>query len=126
MASRSVSARRRGRSFLDDLLVSALDRAVALEEVDRVAVVIRKDLHLDVARPLQDELLDQQIASSPKAAAGLARAPKRGASEKSFADRPARMPRPPPPADRLDEHRVADPASGRLGEVTPESWSSPS
>ena len=39
----------RGR-LLDELLVPTLDRAVALAEVDDVAVGVREHLHLDVAR----------------------------------------------------------------------------
>ena len=40
----------RGRgSLLDELLVAALDRAVALAEVDHVPVRVREHLHLDVA-----------------------------------------------------------------------------
>ena len=37
--------------LLDHLLVAALHRAVALEQVDAVAVAVGEDLHLDVARP---------------------------------------------------------------------------
>ena len=55
LAQRVVD-RGRGR-LLDELLVTALDRAVALAEVDHVAVTVREDLHLDVARIL-DEPLD--------------------------------------------------------------------
>jgi hypothetical protein len=44
------------RALLHDLLVPALDRALALEEVDRVAVVVGEHLDLDVAR-LQDRAL---------------------------------------------------------------------
>ncbi len=43
--------RQRGRrAFLDDLLVTALERAVTLAEVAHVAVVVGDDLNLDVAR----------------------------------------------------------------------------
>jgi hypothetical protein len=52
MRSRSASSTThdgRGR-LLDDLLVAALDGAVALAEVDDVAVAVGEDLHLDVAR----------------------------------------------------------------------------
>ena len=38
-----------GRDF-DDLLMAALDRTIAFEEVDDVAVPVAEDLHLDVAR----------------------------------------------------------------------------
>ncbi len=40
----------RGRGELDDLLVAALHRAVALVQVDDVAVLVGEDLHLDVPR----------------------------------------------------------------------------
>ena len=39
--------------LLDQLLVAALDRAVALAEVDHVAVRVREYLHLDVPRILE-------------------------------------------------------------------------
>ena len=41
----------RGRA-LHDLLVAALDRAVALEQMHRIAVLVAEHLHLDMARPL--------------------------------------------------------------------------
>jgi hypothetical protein len=54
----------RGR-LLDDLLVAALDRALALEEVDRVAVAVGEDLDLDVARRLEVVLEeDRAVAES--------------------------------------------------------------
>ena len=63
-ARRPRPSRRRARAIadgarrlLDDLLVAALDRAVALEEVDHVAVAIAEHLDLDVARP-EDRLLE--------------------------------------------------------------------
>ena len=42
----------RGR-LLDELLVAPLDGAVALAEMDDVAVAVREDLHLDVARVVE-------------------------------------------------------------------------
>ncbi len=48
---------RRGRD-LDDLLVAPLHRAVALEEVDHVALAVGEDLHLDVTR-LDHGLLEE-------------------------------------------------------------------
>src|SRR5205085_2500557 len=47
------------RRLLDDLLVTPLDRALALPQVHDLAVRIAEDLDLDVARPL-DVLLEQQ------------------------------------------------------------------
>ena len=53
---------RAGR-LLDELLVAALDRAVALAEVDRVAVRVGEDLDLDVARVGQVALeVDGRVA----------------------------------------------------------------
>ena len=47
-AGRLVHARR-GR-FLDHLLVAPLERAIALEQMDDIAVAIAEHLHLDMAR----------------------------------------------------------------------------
>ena len=55
-ARRLVHARR--RRLLDHLLVAALQRAVALEQVDDIAVRVAEHLHLDMARAL-DIFLDQ-------------------------------------------------------------------
>src|SRR5205807_9687547 len=41
------------RGLLDQLLVAALDRAVALAQVDDVPVAVGEHLHLDVARVLE-------------------------------------------------------------------------
>src|SRR5579885_2994935 len=51
----------RGRRLLDQLLVPPLQRAVALPQVDHVAVAVAEDLHLDVPRPL-DVLLQVDAA----------------------------------------------------------------
>ena len=47
----------RRRRALDHLLIAALDRAVALEEVDDIAMGVAEDLHLDMAGPL-DQLFE--------------------------------------------------------------------
>ena len=44
------------RRFLDELLVTPLDRAVPLAEMDDVAVRVREHLHLDVPRVLEELL----------------------------------------------------------------------
>src|SRR3954468_4604492 len=49
----------RRRRLLDHLLMPPLDRAIALEEMDDVAVAISEDLKLDVTR-LLDVALEQQ------------------------------------------------------------------
>ena len=61
---------RRSRRLFDHFLVPPLQRAVALEEMDDVAVRVGEDLDLDVARPL-DETLDVQRARG-EGALGLA------------------------------------------------------
>ena len=54
----------RGRgAFLPDLLMAALQRAVALAEMDGVALAVAEHLDLDVARPLQIFLeIDRVVA----------------------------------------------------------------
>ena len=47
-----LGADSRPRGLLDDLLVAPLHRAVPLEEVDVVAVLVPEHLNLDVARRL--------------------------------------------------------------------------
>ena len=76
---------RRGR-LLDHLLVAALQRAVALEQVDDVAVGVAEHLHLDVARA--GDVLLQQHPIVAEGRRGLA--PRRGQGA-------ARSPRPRPP-----------------------------
>ena len=59
-----------GRGFLDDLLVAALDGAVAFEEADGVAEGIRKNLDFDVAGA--GEVFFDQDAVVAEAGAGFA------------------------------------------------------
>ena len=70
--SRSSRVEVRRRRDLDDLLVPALHRAVALEEVDHVARAVGEDLHLDVPR-VDDGLLDEH-GRVAEGALGLAHA----------------------------------------------------
>ena len=60
---------RRGRRLLDDLLVAPLERAVALAQVDAVAVRVEQQLHLDVARPRQVALQHQPVVAERRRAA---------------------------------------------------------
>src|SRR3546814_13961826 len=53
----------RRRRFLDDLLVAALDAALAFVEVEDIAVLVAEDLNLDVAR-VEDEFLDKEDRKS--------------------------------------------------------------
>ncbi len=81
--------------FFDQLLMAALDGALALEERGHVAVLVGQHLELDVAR-LLDELLHVELAVA-EGVGGLGGAAwKRLGS--SSAVRTMRMPRPPPPA----------------------------
>src|SRR5262249_3846650 len=52
-----------GGGDLDDLLVAALQRAVALEEVDEVAVLVAEQLHLEVAGAL-DVLFEDHVGEA--------------------------------------------------------------
>ena len=89
---------RRRRRLLDELLMPALDRAVALAEMDDVAVRVGEHLHLDVPR-IDDQLLDVDArvgevrlalpARRLERALGVGRATRRSPS-------PCRR-RPPPP-----------------------------
>ena len=63
----------RARRLLDHLLVTALDRAVALAEVDHVAVPVGEHLDLDVARVLEVALdVDAVVGEELLAFAGRA------------------------------------------------------
>jgi len=53
----------RGRGFLEDLLVTALDRAVALAEMDALAIAVDRDLDLDVAVVLQPALEIERVVA---------------------------------------------------------------
>ena len=88
----------RGR-LLDELLVAALDRAVALAEVDDVAVAVGEDLDLDVARvgqvALEVDGRRREKNFSPSRAA-----PSKAASS-SDSSSATRKPLPPPPPAAL-------------------------
>ncbi len=95
----------RRRRLLHQLLVAALERAVALEQVDHVAVLVAQQLHLDVPRAV--EVLFQEDAAVLERRLGL------GARRRQPLDEPVVVPRLPHPlaaaaGRRLDEHRVAD------------------
>ncbi len=68
----------RRRRFLDHLLMAALDRAFALEHMDRVALLVGEHLHFDMARPAH-ELLDVETPVAERRL-GLAR---HGADDRS-------------------------------------------
>ena len=86
---------RRRRRLLDQLLVPALRRAVAVAEVHGVAVRVAEDLELDVPRPGQVAL---DVALGPaEVRLRLALAPTRTRPRRSSASATTFMPRPPPP-----------------------------
>ena len=106
LGARRVVDRRRG-ALLDDLLVPALDRALALEEVDDVAVGVADDLDLDVARPACVGLDEQGPVAErrERLAAARTRRPPRA----------SRRPRPPASPARRRRRRPSREAGSRCG-----------
>ena len=105
----------RGR-LLHDLLVAALQRAVALAQVDGVALAVAEHLDLDVAR--LGEVLLEIDAVVAEGGLGLGA---RGLDAPCRAPRRVRatfMPRPPPPAAALTSTGKAD-LLGDLGAPAP-------
>ena len=107
--ARSASVEARRRRDLDDLLVAQLHRAVAVEEVDDVAVGVGEDLHLDVAGP-GEQPLDEHGAVAERrrrlAAAALERLGQLLGAVHGAHAAPAAAGR------RLEHHRVADLVGG--------------
>src|SRR3974390_1555243 len=56
--SAGLGVKQRARRFLDDLLIAALDSALALAEINDVAALVAEHLNFDVAR-IGDEFLDE-------------------------------------------------------------------
>jgi hypothetical protein len=82
------------RRALDDLLMAALDGAVALEQMHQIAVGIAENLHLDVACPLHQLFQIDLILAEGRTGLLLGDGHLAG---KSSGVRMTRMPRPPPP-----------------------------
>ena len=99
-----VGEERRGR-LLDQLLVAALQRAVAGGDDDDVAVLVGQALGLDVAR-LVEELLDEALAAAERRRPPRGPPTRRRRRPRSIS-RATLRPRPPPPNDRLDRDRQA-------------------
>ena len=97
-------ARRGG--LLDDLLVAALQRAVALEQMHDIAVPVAEHLHLDVAR-LQNVFLDEHAPVAEGVRALHARALVEGGVEIEHPVDPAHA-LAAAAGDRLDQDRIAD------------------
>jgi hypothetical protein len=87
-----------GRALLDDLLVPALDRALALEQVHDVAVLVAEDLDLHVPGSADQPFEDDPVVTERGAASRRAAASASGSAARSAT---ARMPLPPPPATAL-------------------------
>ena len=94
----------RGR-FLEHLLVAPLHRAVALEQVDVVAVAVAEDLDLDVARALHVLLDQHRVVAEAVDGLALARG-QRGLEVGRLVDRAHALAA--TARAGLDQHRVAD------------------
>ena len=93
------------RCFLDDLLMTALQRAIAFAEMDRVAISVGENLDLDVARR-GNKFLDQHPAGAEGRLAFADGAFERGREIGVLFHEPHA---PPAAAGRgLDQHRIAD------------------
>jgi hypothetical protein len=90
--------------------VAALDRALALEEVHGVAVVVGQDLDLDVARP-QERLL-QVEASVAEGGRASRRARSRAEASSRASHQPQPLPPPPAAALSMTGSRCARPRGG--------------
>ena len=98
-----VAQTRRWRLF-DHLLVAALGRTVALEQMDRIAVVVAEDLDFDMARVFKIFFNQQRVVAKRRQRL----APGRRQSFRKLACRPD-DPHPAPAATgrRFDHHRIA-------------------
>ena len=94
-----------GRGFLQHLLVTALHRAVALEQVDHVAVAVGKYLDFDMARA--EHVLFHQHLVIAEGIGGLAPAAGQGGGKVGRTVDPAHALATTTGAG-LDQHRVAD------------------
>ena len=87
-AGRRVQQRR--RRLLDDLLVPALQAALALAEVDDVAVAVGEHLHLDVPGPQHKPLQEQRVVAERRG--GTRGGPRRGRRAVHEGPRPSACP----------------------------------
>ena len=109
----TLVAQARRRRLFQHLLMSALHRAVTLEQMHALPVLVSEDLNLDVAGA-RDVALDQHMVVA-KAGASLALASRQGRREVFRAFHPAHAFAAATGA-RLDEHRVAHGIGLRLQE----------
>ena len=99
------------RRLLDDLLVAALQRAIALPQMNDIALAVAEHLHFDMARR-EDVFLYQHARVAKRRLALALRGLQRGLEGVGRID--AAHAAPAAAGDRLDEHRVADLAGARL------------
>ena len=105
MCCRGRLGHQHGGRLLDHLLVTALDRALAVEEWTSVAVAVRQDLDLDVARRAQVALQEDLV----RAEGARRLAPGRGHRVVQLVGGAHEAHAPAPAAGRrLDQQRVAD------------------
>ena len=95
----------RARALLDHLLMAALQRAVALEEMHDAAVRVAEHLDFDVARG-GDEFLDQHAGIAENRLGFALRSLERGREVDVGVD--AAHTAPAAAGDRLDQHGIAD------------------
>ena len=86
------------RRLLEDLLVAALDRAVALAEVDPRAVAIEQDLDLDVARADHEAFEDEPVIAEGGCRLASGRGDRVGESPRGHGPCACPCRRRPPPA----------------------------
>jgi hypothetical protein len=96
LATRRIHAPR--RRLFQNLLMPALDRAIALEQGNRVSVRIGEDLNFDVTRAREILLINTRSSPKEATASGFASSI---ALCRLSAESTIRMPLPPPPADAL-------------------------
>ena len=100
-----LGAHARRRRFLDHLLVAALQRTVALVEMDGIAVGVGKHLQLDMPRR-RNIFLDQHAGVAERTFGLALRALQRRVEIDVPIDAPHALAA--AAGDRLDQHRIAD------------------
>jgi hypothetical protein len=100
MALRIVVVDEGGRRFFDDFLVTALNRALALKQVEGIAMRVTDQLDLDVMRAFNKFLDKHTIVAEAVACASLRQESKPLGRFRVIAE-PHASPLPPPPAEAL-------------------------
>jgi hypothetical protein len=101
----ALSRHSRCRRLLEDLLMTALHRAVALEQIHAMPLRVRKHLHLDVPRT-GEILLDQHPVIAERGGRFALRRSERIGKIPRLPDHPHALAA--ASRGRLDQHRVAD------------------